>query len=336
MKVTIKDVADRAGLSRGLVSSVLQGGSSNIGFTPETRQKILKAARELDYKLRQTNGIGVVHCVGEYRPEQIDWIQWISPMLARIQIEALNHDKLLSMFGYSSTELDTLLQGGRGPQIFRRKNIDGMLITGVAQPELISHISETGVPHILMNISDAHTHGLDSVCFDEVFTGAQATRYLLAKGHKKILHVSVGWPGRHYSVQGRRQGYEQAMAEAGLPGQVIEHVEDRRMGKPTPEFIMQMKKILSGPDRPTAIFAYNESVAACCHRILDDLGLRPTEAELIAAAWQEVRMLELLGIPCLELPGAEMGKIAFRMLLDKMQTHEPVPTVALRGMIREP
>ncbi|NLX06253.1 MAG: LacI family transcriptional regulator [Phycisphaerae bacterium] len=329
--VTIDDVARRAGLSKAVVSSVIGGGSSNVRYSESTRRKVLRAASELDYKPRVAHGIGIIHCVGSKDPHQVDWVHWLSPMLASIHTEALADNKLVSLFSYSAAELDRLLATGEKPQILKRRKIDGLIVSGLLDRNLVGHMAESRVPYILMNINDSHTHWEDSICFDETFTGGQATRFLIERGHRRILHVSVRWTNEHYSVSGRRQGYEQAMTDAGLAPQVIEHFENRD-ALPAAEFLCELREILTGPEPPTAIFAYNEVVATGIYRALHQLA--SARVELMAACWQDPRGMALLGISHVELPAFEMGKLAFRMLLEKLTTGQPVPTICLRGVVR--
>jgi LacI family transcriptional regulator len=334
MRVTINDVAEHAGLSASLVSSILQGGSSNIGYTEESRHRVLRAARKLKYKSKTTNRIGVVYATGEHHPERTDWVGWISPYLTSIHTEAIKCDKLLSVFGYSAAQLDDLLGASKGPQIFKRRNIDGMIISGIMQPSLLNFVTGNNLPHVLMNVSDAHTHARDAVSFDEVFTGHQATRHLLEKGHERILHISVNWSGRHYSIAGRKAGYEQTMNEANLPARTIQHREHTRMGHPTPEYLQELRAILTSPDHPTAIFTYDETVAVCCREVLVELGVS-NEIPMITAGVQNIRFMELMGISVVELPTFEMGRMALRMLLEKLETSLSAPSIALRGFVRE-
>jgi DNA-binding LacI/PurR family transcriptional regulator len=321
-------------MSQSLVSSVLQGGSSNVGYSPDTRRRVLLAARELNYRKRKTNGVGVIHSIGSHQLGTMDWVRWVSPMLTSIHQEALGSNKLVSVFGYSAAELDTMMTGAKWPQIFKRKNIDGLVLSGNLDKGLLDHLGEIEIPHVLMNVSDSYTHAEDSVCFDELFTGTQATQYLIEKGHKRILHLSVNWSDNHYSVSGRRRGYDLAMADAGLESRIIEHEEDRHLGYPSKGYLSQLTEILTGTDAPTAIFAYDEVVAMCCYQVIYELGLKD-EICLMPVAWRDIRLMRLLRIPSVELPAMEMGRMAFRMLLEKLTTNLAIPTLALRGRIRD-
>ncbi len=330
MKVTLDDIAQETGCSKATVSSVLKGGGTSARFSSATRERILNAASKMAYTPISTRNLGFVYSTGPVDHTKVDWVGWISPMLTSTQEEALLYDKSLSIFCYSSPELGTQFRGGRTPQIFRRRKIDGAIITGRLDESVISHISESRLPYVLMNISDADAHTENSVCFDELFTGMQATRLLIDKGYRRILHIAEDWSLSHYSIPMRRRGYELAMKDAGLEPRVLNRVEDK-----DDEFVEELKAILRGPDRPTAIFTYMESAAVLCYRILRELGMSFSDVALISAAWGMKSPLDLLGISYVDLPAQEMGRLAVQMLIQKIENQKISPTISLRGKIRE-
>jgi DNA-binding LacI/PurR family transcriptional regulator len=327
IKTTVGNIANLAGVSRATVSAIISGGGSNVRVSESTRRKVFEIAERLKYKPPTTNNIGIIHSVGNKDPEAIDWVGWISPMLASIHSEAAASNKLVSVFGYSSQGLQEDLSAEL-PQIFKRKKIDGMIVSGLFNEPLLGCLQRYRVPFVLMNVSDSHIHAEDSICFDESFTGSQATRHLIELGHKRILYADVKWSGDHYSVSLRREGYEKAMREARLASRVVYHEKEDE------DLIGQIVEVLKGPDRPTAIFAYNEIVALCCYRAICRLGMSFEDVNLIGVVWNYDRAMEALGITCLHLPARQMGKLAFRALVQKMAAKEPAAALLLRGVIK--
>jgi DNA-binding LacI/PurR family transcriptional regulator len=295
-----------------------------------TREKILNAAEKLNYKPIATHNIGFVNSTGPVDHTKVDWMSWISPMLTSAHEEALANDKTLSIFCYSDPELGREFMGGKTPQIIRRRKIDGMVVSGRLDEKVVQYITESRLPYILMNVSDADTHTTDSVCFDEIFTGRQATQYLLGKGHKNILHVSAEWSLGHYSIPLRRRGYEAVMKEGGFKPRTICLIEEEHE-----IFSAQLKEILRGPNPPTALFTFSEPIAVLCSQCLRELGLKFSDVALISVAWVNKLLLDLLKISCVELPAAQMGRLAMQMLIQKLNARVSIPTVSLRGVIRE-
>lgn len=156
------------------------GTSTHLGT--EIRKKVLSTASKLNYKPLSTRSPGFVYCAGPVDHTKVDWVSWISPMLRSAHEEAFRHDGISSIFLSSEPQLRSEFHGGKTPQVFRQRKIDGMVITGRLDESMVEHIAESRLPYILMNVSDADAHNVDSVCFDEIFTGMQATRHLLEKG----------------------------------------------------------------------------------------------------------------------------------------------------------
>jgi DNA-binding LacI/PurR family transcriptional regulator len=331
LRVTLDDIAQTAGYSKATISSILKGGGTSARFSAATREKILNVVEKMNYQPLATHNLGFVYSTGPVDHTKVDWVGWISPMLTSAQEEAMVHDKILSIFCYSSLELGTQFHGGRTPAIFRRRKIDGLIVSGRLDERVVSHITDSRLPYVLMNISDADARSEDSLCFDELFTGMQATRYLLDKGHRRILHASVGWSLGHYSIPIRRRGYEQAMREAGCEPRTIRLAEEEYDA-----FAAQLGEIFQGPDRPTAIFTHAESVAIVCLQILQEMGINRSDAALVSTAWGPKTPLDLLKIPYVELPADEMGRLAVQMLTRKIATKQPNATISLRGRIKEP
>ena len=331
MKTRIQDIAKTAGCSLATVSSILGGGGTSARYSPATRKKVLTIAEELNYKQMAAHNFAFVYCTGAPRKGRGNWMSGIAPMLESAQEEAQAVDKILSYFCFSTRQMDQTFRAGKVPPIFRRRKIDGLILAGRVDEEVIEYMSETRLPFVLMNVSDAHRFAEDSVCFDEIATGVEATRYLLGRGHRRVLNISVRWNLEHYSDPMRRKGYEMAMQEAGLASETIYLVEEE-YGRLREE----LETILARPERPTAMVVHFEWLAVFCHRLIQELGLSRSAVEVISPAWSAKLVLEYLGIPYVELPAEEMGKLGFNMLRRKVETGESSPTISLRGKVRVP
>ena len=329
VKANIAKVAGGAGVSKAVVSSILGGGSTSVRYSADTKRRVLQMAKQLDYTPPITHVIGIVHSIAGNKPSNVDWVQWVAPMLASIHNEALRSNRMVAVFNYSFAEIGSLINHGDMPQVFRRKKIDGLILAGCLNESLIAYTEQNRLPHILMNISDANVYAEDSICFDEIFTGFQATSHLLELGHKRIMHVTVDRLSSHYSQCSRRFGYEMAMRNAALPERVLRLHSDEQE-----KFMAQLKQVLNEPDRPTAIFAYNEEIAILCFRVLSDMQVPFSDVNVIAVGWQDIKSMGLLGISYVHLPAFEMGRQCFNMILQKVENSITTPTVSLRGTIK--
>jgi DNA-binding LacI/PurR family transcriptional regulator len=141
---------------------------------------------------------------------------------------------------------------------------------------------------------------------------------LLDAGHRRIAYVTgrpqTEPPLDHYSVYDRRDGYRAAMAEAGLePVQV-----DAPRGETSAQQIAQARDILTGPDRPTAIFIVRgDATVATWIGAAMSLGLQvPRDLSIVGLAeWN----IDVLGhqVSSMKLPQREVGRGAVEMVLSK-------------------
>lgn len=328
-EITISSIAKKAGVSPALVSSVLGGVKSSIRCSDDTRNKVLRVASRMNYQMREANAVGLIHLGITRDAENSKWVRGISPLLSSINFETLKNDKLLNIFAYSLKEMDKHLQENDLPLIFKKRKIDGLIIIGTHSQELLDYLDSIFMPWILMNIQDARNDNMNTVCFDEVFTGVQATQYLLDRGCQNILHATVKSRKMHYSESHRQKGYEESMRQANANCSYVYFTNDDFDG-----FRANVREIFSKPAYPDGIFAYNERLAFLCYEVLNTLGLSE-KVKIITVAWCDKENCDILRVPYVSLPAEDMGKRAFEMLLKRVADKKDIPGVLLRGDIKD-
>jgi len=207
---TIRDVAERAGVSVATVSHVINGTRK---VAPGTAERVRRAMEELDYhpnavarslRTRKTQVIGVV--VSDIT----------NPFFATLVRGA--EDAALeagySIFVCNSDE--TLEKENRYVQVLRRRRVDGMLLAPVGGGEnpAIWKLARQGVPFVFV---DRRAPGVeaDAVLSDNVGGAYLATKHLLERGHERI-GIVLGIRGATTSEE-RLAGYRRALEEAGIP-----------------------------------------------------------------------------------------------------------------------
>lgn len=295
-------------------------------FSEETRNRVLEAARHLKYERRAAKGIGVIHCIGSHDPESEPWLNWITPMLNSIHLEAAVDDTLVSILAFHDKTRRSLLSGGEDPAIFRRRKIDGVILSGRLDNDLVERLDRIRMPYVMMNVADSFSRPEDVVSFDEIFTGVIGTRHLLEKGHRRIAYLNIGYAEKHYSGPQRRLGYEQVMGEAGLTPEFLDCPTADHLPKPLESLIQQK-------ERPTAIFVYDETTALHCLRVLQQHKIRLEELELMVPSWRQDDVAIALGMTMVRLPAAQLGRLAYQMLTNRIENGRPEPAVSLRGNV---
>ncbi len=142
-----------------------------------------------------------------------------------------------------------------------------------------------------------------------------AVNYLISLGHRRIAHIS-GRQELISSIQ-RLQGYKEALAAAGLP--VDEDLID--IGDfSTPTAVPCVRKLLSLPDRPTAIFAANDMTAIAVYQVAAEFGLRIPE-DLSVVGFDNLRESAFLQPPLTTIDQSveQMGALAMEILVKLVQ-----------------
>ena len=245
---TLEDVAERAGVSRALVSIVMRDVA---GASEQTRERVRRAADEIGYRpdprarrLRQqrTKLIGVTFTPGqEFHADLVDGVYAAG--------EELGYDVVLSGVTPHRDEpraLRTLIDD----------RCEGLVLIGPEMPagELTELAGQVPVVAVARRI-----RGVDAVRSDDVAGAVLAMDHLLGLGHRRILYLDGG---RAPGAAERRRGYRRAaraaqLSELTLPGGLTER-----------EGAAAASAMLASPELPTAIFAFNDR---CALGVLDVL-----------------------------------------------------------------
>lgn len=248
--VRLKDIAVQTGFSVNTVSLALRNSPR---IRDATRQRIRAAAEALDYRpnhiakslvSRETKTIGLV------------LTDITSPILTRV---AQAIELALATRGYSTLFATSNNDPGeevRALEIFRARQVDGMLIypRSHSQLEHIRRLRRANYPLVLL-VGDPDA-GIDAVCVDERRGAYKATRHLIDIGHRRIGLIDSSNPLENPE---KREGYKQALAEAGLAFDP-ELVSDPH-GHSVVNGFWALANLMALSDRPTAVFAANDSLA---------------------------------------------------------------------------
>jgi LacI family transcriptional regulator, galactose operon repressor len=178
------------------------------------------------------------------------------------------------------------------------------------------------VPSVLLDCF-VPDRSLPSVVPDELAAAHKATSVLLEKGHKRVGFLNNRDPIP--ATESRLQGYTAALAAHGIPfdpALVTADSSDPDGGLRSAKTVMQL------PDRPTALFCFNDRMAMGAYYALRQLNLSiPGDVAVVGFDNQEIVAAALNpGLSTMELPHYEMGKWAFNYLMERInQEADPQP-----------
>ncbi|MEV0001840.1 LacI family DNA-binding transcriptional regulator [Micromonospora sp. NPDC050980] len=308
-KASIRDVAAAAGVSVTTVSHVLNN-KSGTRVSSETRERVETAARRLGYaanglarglRLQRSQTLGLLG-------DEIATTPYAGRMILGAQETASARGWLLM-----------LLTTGRDPQVERREiqalarhRVDGVLYATMYHQVVRVPDELRPMPVVLLDAADADGT-YPSVVPDERGGGEAAVRELLAHGHRRIGFVTNvdDIPATH----GRLEGYRDALREAGVPFRpelVLAEISDTHGGH------RAARALLDRPDRPTALFCFNDRMAMGAYRAAGELGLRvPSDLSVVGFDNQELIAEGLHpGLTTVALPHYEMGSWAVTTMVE--------------------
>lgn len=273
-RATLEDVARLAGVSKMAASVVLNGAKSGTRVSMATRDRIMSAAAELDYRVnpiarslrtKQTDIIGFYS--GNHSLE--DRSPYLSEILLGIRAATDEFDKDLLMFGVfdgkSESEVFRALSDGR---------VDGLVIHAAPDDPVVKLLAGSNFPVV------AHTDALGtipSVVVDDEEGGRIQARVLHEKGHRRVLVRTSKHP--FISVKRRTFAFLAEAERLGMEtvtGKRTTHGADHALDAEELDLFA-----LNRPNRFTAIAAWDDGCAyvqipqllAAGFRIPDDVAI---------------------------------------------------------------
>ena len=207
-RATLKDVAERAGVSKATVSYILNNADKPI--TEETRAKVKKAMEDLEYvpdlgaaslTKKTSKMIGVVIPQTEPGSQLMFQNSFYSEIISARKI------------GYhiliSGTDVDESYL-----KLVYERNLDAVIAVGVYPDVFFEQFKKIGIPAVLIDsyCKDNHFH---NIRIDDELGGYIATRYMLSKNHIKVGFLS-GKMKEDGVVKKRHEGYKRALAEYNI------------------------------------------------------------------------------------------------------------------------
>jgi LacI family transcriptional regulator len=180
--------------------------------------------------------------------------------------------------------------------------------------EALAAVAETGLPAVVVATGNP-APGLSSVSINDFEAARAMTRRLVALGHRRIAFI-IGHPNQTASEQ-RFKGFSAGMAEAGLRverQQVAQGYFTYRSGLEAAE------KLLAKRQRPTAIFASNDDMAAATVAVAHRIGL-DVPRELTIAGFDDTPLATTVwpALTTVRQPISEMAREAVKLLLDQIR-----------------
>ncbi len=308
---TMETVAERAGVSRALVSLVMNNSSK---VSEAKRQAVLHAAEQLGYRpnLHARN-------LAQARTKTLGMIinDIHNPFFAEVVygVEAAADD-----YGFDVL----ILNGGRDPERERRAvethlqfQVEALILVG---PKLDDDdiIRASAVVPTVVVASGRDNPGADTITTDEERGAALAVQHLVQLGHTDIVHIDGA---ANISSRARSRGYEKAMRSLGLEPRTLRGGDDEADAEAA------IVDLAETDSMPTAIFAFNDLVAAGALSTLEAAGLRvPDDVSVVGYDNTFIAELNHMSLTTVNQPRHQMGQLAIRTVLERIEDDRTEPT----------
>lgn len=320
---TIKDVAKTAKVSTATVSLVIH---NHKRISPETRLKVNKAIKELNYYpsrsarglvSQKTGNIGFILTEDHFLRSE--------PFYTRIFLGTEFAARENEFYILLTTVPSDFNANDNLPRFILERNIDGIIIAGKVPDDLVYSLKKYNFPVIFVDYYST-PNNYSVVLIDNISGGYKATQHLIDYGHKNIAFI--GGDIHHPSIKDRFQGYKTAMDEAHLKYNsttyiIDEQNPDRQNG------YKAAKKLFNKNKDITAIFACNDAMAIGVMQYLKDKDYKiPGDVSLIGFDNVEADLsldppLSTIGVAKTEM-GIEAINLMNEILKENKKTNKKV------------
>lgn len=302
--MTIKDIADIAGVSTATVSRALNG---KFDVNESTKKRILQIAKEYDFRpnvigrglsMKKTFTIGVVipDLTSSYFAEVMRGVEDVAHSQGYMTI-IINTDYKVEM----EREAMAMLKNHR---------VDGMimLLSNKATDECRAMV-DMGYHVVLIGntLDNVECPSVECNNFSSAYTIVES---LIKKGHRDIAHIS----GNRDTKTGilRMQGYQSALENYGIELRPEWNLATRYFQD---DAYQTMKDLIKTGKLPTAIFAANDTMAIGCYKAIYEAGLKiPDDISIVGHDDVDVASLIFPALTTMRQQKREIGRTAARKL----------------------
>ena len=327
----LNDVARAAGVHVSTVSRVING-TGDVAIRPETRERILAAARELRYRpnaIARGLRLATTGTLGLLVPSLRNPVN--SPIVRGAFDRAWERNFVLVLAEDSgdreaaTVAYERLIEEGR---------IDGVMIQSARLGNAsLDRFATASVPCVF--VDRAHPGSGRNVTMRDADAGRMAAQHFLELGHRLLGHLAG--PRELDTASRRRAGFVEHARGAGHEPLVVAAELTEKAG------FTAMREVLAHPTPPTAVFIANISQAIGALAAVKD-AKRCIPEELSILSHDDDPLCEFLDPPltAIRMPLVELGAVAVEVLLEQLEGHPPrdveldtAPQLVVRGSTGE-
>ena len=317
-KVSLADVAKSLGVSKTLVSLVLNDRGNEKGINKDTQQRVRDKVKELNYKPNQfARGlrIGKSNTIGLVVADISN--SFYAKMCRSIEDSCTaNGYNLMICSSDENPEKESELI-----QMLIDRQVDGLIISTTQNNNNdIKLLKKNDFPFVLI---DRHIPKIESnyVIVDNKQGAKNVVEHLIKLGNKRIGHLTIS-PSHLSSLKDRTAGYKEALKENGIKVNT-KLIREISFDKIKEDVRRELKELLSAPQNINALFVANNNIAVACLECLKEMNIKiPQDVALVS--FDDIDAFKLCYPPVTAVvqPITKMGETAVSILIENIKKPE--------------
>jgi LacI family transcriptional regulator len=323
--VSLKDIAQKAGVSTALVSYVLNNTRENR-TNKDTAQRIRDTASQLNYKINQvakslkTNKTYTIGLIVS------DISNSFSASLARIIENESEKYNYTTIFGSSDEDIHKF---EKLINTFINRKVDGLIISPPAKSEdLIKNLQQQGIPFVLLDryFPEIKTN---YIILDNFTASFDAVNHLIDTGRKRIGMIT--YQSDLFHLEERTRGYSSALKKNNIAYEKgwlkqVDIINDNSAIENA------VKELLSVSPAVDAVLFGSNVIAMCSLKYINTLPLNVPN-DLAIVSFDQASMLDIFYSPVtyIKQPLEEIGQLAIKTLLESMKDSSAVTQIKLQA-----
>jgi LacI family transcriptional regulator len=319
-KTSLNEIARCLGVSKTLVSFVLNGRGNENGISQKTQEIVYKKAKELNYKpnpIARGLRLGKSQTIGLVIADISN--TFYAKIAKRVEEVAGNHNYnvvFCSSDENPEKEIELI-------NMLKERRVDGMIIsTSQNKASIFSDLKSEKFPFVLIDRKlpriSTNFAGVDN------FNGAyQATNQLLKNGCRKIALFKIT-PDYLSTVKDREKGYREALKENGIRvnNKIIRSIDCSNIRNDVRNCL---DDILRSEKQIDSILPVNNNIAVACLEYLNEMNIRIPE-DIAIVSFDDIDLFRLSkpSITAVAQPVEKIGEESVKMLIDEIngRTHD--------------
>lgn len=316
-QITLKDVAQEAGVAVSTASLVLNNKGQ---FSQDVRDRVLVAAQKIGYNKpspsaegsrKRLDRVAILACEDPEKEPAWNFFRCVLiPLEATLTRERLYPVIIPVSFQQEPKTIIEKLTASKVKAVFSLE---------YGNQEFFQQLDDLGIPAVVINNNNFQNQ-VNSVCIDNFQGAYDGVKYLLSLGHTQLIYIDYSRREPQTPLNDRFIGFKMALEE-----QRVTVTEDARLTVDVlnvNELQRKLKHIFQRTSPPTAIFAYDDYLAARLIAALHNIQLRvPDDISLIAIGdLLDYQQPFIPRITTMQINNELMGKLAGEMLLEQLKT----------------